>query len=200
MRRLSCLLFGHRVNDLQLGVAAERRCACGAAYLDDGGAVTRIRHTVSCFVFGHRYHRIAERAGHHEYLCGHCGHTLLFAAADDPFAPATSFTKQVRYLCNLLGHPVHLVTTRDGLVEYACHCGHSFLKERQKVRPGGVIAHPPVCTYAGHDVRFVTNRDGHAEYRCTACGHPFCFPLAAAGGESTLLREIGQALSPGFSS
>jgi hypothetical protein len=30
-------------------------------------------------------------------------------------------------MCGLLGHRVQQVAVRDGFVEYACHCGHSFL-------------------------------------------------------------------------
>ncbi len=42
---------------------------------------------------------------------------------------STTFKKKVRYLCGLFGHRVRHVTTRDGYEEFACFCGHSFLKE-----------------------------------------------------------------------
>jgi len=61
---------------------------------------------------------------------------------------------------------------RDGFVEYACFCGHSFLKE-QKIE--GKIRHPAICVVAGHYIHFLSRRAGYAEYVCRNCGHPFCF-------------------------
>ena len=61
---------------------------------------------------------------------------------------------------------------RDGFIEYACFCGHSFLKA-QKIE--GKIRHPAICVVAGHFIHFLTRRAGYAEYVCRNCGHPFCF-------------------------
>jgi DNA-directed RNA polymerase subunit RPC12/RpoP len=67
---------------------------------------------------------------------------------------------------------VHAVVSRQGYIEYACHCGHSFLKRRGS---RGRIRHPLICFFTAHRIRFLTRRDGYAEYVCGDCGHPFCF-------------------------
>jgi len=98
-----------------------------------------------------------------------------FPADNDPYAAASIFVKKVRYLCGLFGHRVRLAAHRDGFAEYACHCGHTFLK------PAGAldtITHPLVCVWFGHYIRFVTRRGGYREYVCNSCGHPFCFAEA----------------------
>lgn len=82
------------------------------------------------------------------------------------------FTKKVRYLCGLFGHRVTRVAARDGFVEYACACGHSFLK---RADAAGTIRHPLVCFFFAHRIVFLTRRAGYAEYVCRDCGHPFCF-------------------------
>jgi len=115
---------------------------------------------------------MCERDGHREYVCVQCGHPLLFAAQTSAYAQRETFRKKVRYLCNLFGHRVHSVAERDGLVEYACDCGHSFLKRRQVEDK---ITHPLVCLFSGHFIRFVTRRAGYSEYLCRNCGHTFCF-------------------------
>jgi hypothetical protein len=113
-----------------------------------------------------------DRDGHHEYACVKCGHPLLFRANRDPYAQSVQFDKKVRYLCGLFGHRVHRVTQRDGFVEYACHCGHTFLKPDAGL---SVVRHPFLCVASGHRVRHVTSRAGYGEYVCRDCGHPFCF-------------------------
>jgi DNA-directed RNA polymerase subunit RPC12/RpoP len=115
---------------------------------------------------------MADRDDHHEYVCIQCGHPLVFAAQEDPYGADRQFKKKVRYLCGLFGHHVHRVAERDGFVEHACHCGHSFLRGERKT---DVIRHPMVCVVAGHFVRYVTSRAGYSEYVCRNCGHPFCF-------------------------
>jgi hypothetical protein len=72
------------------------------------------------------------------------------------------------------------VAERDGFVEYACHCGHSFLKSAHGQRK---VRHPLICFFTAHRVRFFARRGGFAEYVCTDCGHPFCFadPMPIAG-------------------
>jgi DNA-directed RNA polymerase subunit RPC12/RpoP len=85
----------------------------------------------------------------------------------------------VRYLCGLFGHDVHVVTDRNGYREFACHCGHTFLKAERDVTH---ITHPAICVVSGHRIRYVASRGGYMEYVCRDCGHPFCFAQAAASG------------------
>ena len=174
LAKLTCRLIGHHVDNHVFRSAAkqDRVCGCGSIYLRQDGSLTHVRHTLSCFLGSHAYEPLAWRDGHHEYVCTQCGHTLLFQADGDPYSGNTAFRKKVRYLCGLFGHQVREVTTRDGFTEYACFCGHSFLK------PSGIagkIRHPAVCVLSGHAIRFLTTRDGYAEYVCVDCGHPFCF-------------------------
>ena len=184
LRKLSCALWGHHVDNHVFKAAGRdhRRCRCGADYLAEDRSLTRVRHTLSCFLGKHQYEKLADRDGCHEYVCVQCGHPLLFDAEHDPYAAAPTFKKKVRYLCGLFGHRVRHVTTRDCFEEYACFCGHSFLKEIYKpngvtARDPKVIRHPAICVVSGHFIRFLTSRGGFAEYVCVNCGHPFCFAL-----------------------
>jgi hypothetical protein len=79
----------------------------------------------------------------------------------------------------LFGHKVVRVTERDGFVEYACFCGHSFLRSETSL---SIVRHPPICVVAGHRITYVGERAGFSEYVCRDCGHPFCF----AGPQRTL--------------
>ena len=97
-------------------------------YLREDGTLTHVRHTLSCFLRHHTYVRLADRDGAHEYVCVKCGHPLVYPAGTDPFTDRELFTKKVRYRCGLFGHRVQAIATRDGFTEYACGCGHSFLK------------------------------------------------------------------------
>jgi DNA-directed RNA polymerase subunit RPC12/RpoP len=170
----SCALWGHHVDNhvFERASSLARRCRCGAPYLPEDQTVTRVRHTLSCFLGHHTYKRLIDRNGWHEYVCVDCGHPLLFAEERDPYAASVQFPKKVRYLCGLFGHRVVNAVVRDGLVEYACHCGHTFLKSEAGLE---TIRHPMVCVLFGHWIRFVTRRGGFAEYVCRNCGHPFCF-------------------------
>ena len=172
-RKLSCVLFGHKVNNFVFSSmrGPQRQCRCGA-YCLSTWQETRVSHTVSCFVFGHRYEQIAVRSGHNEYACVQCGHPLLFKVDCDPYSAKTAFTKKVRYLCNLFGHSVHWVASRNGLHEYACDCGHSFLK---KEHSRSEVKHPLVCLFAGHFLNFTERRGRYDEYLCRNCGHTFYF-------------------------
>ena len=175
-RRLSCALFGRKVSNHVFDTVrlSEKHCNCGMAYLRPHEE-TRVSHTVSCFVFGHRYARIAERSGHNEYVCLQCGHPLLFKRKNDPYARTQEFTKKVRYLCNLLGHRVHAVAPRNGMHEYACDCGHSFLMpEAGRLE----VKHPVICLFAGHFLAFTEKRGNYDEYVCRNCGHTFYFTAA----------------------
>ena len=171
---ISCRLWGHRVDNsiFRRATVDGRLCRCGTRYLFEDGSLTRVRHTLSCFLRHHTYEPLGERDGHHEYVCIRCGHPLLFPSDTDPYASRARFPKKVRYLCGLFGHRVHTVTARNGGVEYACGCGHSFLKPGKGL---GRVRHPLACVARGHLVRFVERRARFAEYVCRTCGHPFCF-------------------------
>jgi CDGSH-type Zn-finger protein len=159
---------------MRAAARTEAVCRCGAAILAEDGRETRIRHNVPCFVFGHCYMRVGERHGHREYACVECGHPLLFRVESDPYAQQSAFRKRVRYFCNLFGHQVHRVAERGDFTEYACACGHSFLKALRNLT---TITHPLVCLVAGHFVRFVERRSGFAEFLCRNCGHTFCLAV-----------------------
>jgi hypothetical protein len=183
--RLSCGVWGHVVDNHVFRTApGARTCRCGATYLAEDGGATHVRHTLACFLLHHTYVRLSDRDGVHEYVCVRCGHPLVFPARSDPFASRGAFAKKVRYACGLFGHRVEAVAQRDGLVEYACFCGHSFLKAK---RGAAKIRHPLVCFFFAHRIVFVTTREGYAEYVCTDCGHPFCFviPPSNASAMST---------------
>lgn len=184
MKAISCALWGHVVDNQAFSDARgrTRRCRCGAEYLGDDGSKTHVRHTLSCFLRHHTYVRLADRDGVHEYVCVRCGHPLVFPAGSDRFADRGRFAKKVRYACGLFGHRVQAVARRNGFVEYACHCGHSFLKSEagaEKVR------HPLRCFFTAHRIRYLTSRNGFAEYVCDDCGHPFCFADQQTGDQAT---------------
>jgi predicted RNA-binding Zn-ribbon protein involved in translation (DUF1610 family) len=191
--RLSCALWGHVVDNevFRLG-SASRRCRCGVGYLEANGSVTHVRHTLSCFLRHHTYVRLTDRDGVHEYVCTRCGHPLVYPALEDPFANRERFGKKVRYACGLFGHRVRDVASRDGFVEYACGCGHSFLKPSSGARK---IRHPLVCFFFAHRILFVTMRAGYAEFVCRDCGHPFCFvlPDAVEGAADRQMEVRGAA-------
>jgi hypothetical protein len=173
LRRLACALVGHEVDNRRFADEGPvKTCGCGRAILRDDGSETRTRHTLSCFLGHHTYSRIGARHGHNEYMCRQCGHPLLFEVGNDPYAAAPSFEKSVRYLCGLFGHRTHVVTQRAGVTEYACGCGHTFLRKDRSLRR---VFHPPICVGLGHFVRFVERRSGYSEHCCRNCGHTFGF-------------------------
>src|SRR5262245_36600121 len=157
--RISCFLRGHYVDNRRFEAQSElsRVCRCGHEYLHTDGSSTRVRHTLSCFFGHHTYRRLVDRDGYHEYVCVQCGHPLVFAAACDPYAQTALFAKKVRYFCGLFGHRVHRVGPRDGFIEHACFCGHSFLKAEEHLP---VVRHPAICVLFGHWIRYVTDRGG----------------------------------------
>jgi hypothetical protein len=179
LTRLSCAVWGHHVDNhvFKRATGEQRNCRCGAEYLGEDRSLTHVRHTLSCFLGKHDYEKLADRDGCHEYVCTQCGHPLLFEAEYDPYSASPKFKKKVRYLCGVFGHRARHVTTRDGFQEYACFCGHSFLKETQV---WGKIRHPAICVVTGHRIQFLTKRGGFAEYVCKDCGHPFCFAYHSA--------------------
>ena len=172
--RLSCAIWGHTVDNDTFRKSAQpgRQCRCGTQYLREDGTLTHVRHTLSCFLRHHTYVRLADRDGAHEYVCVKCGHPLVYPAGTDPFTDRELFTKKVRYRCGLFGHRVQAIAARDGFTEYACGCGHSFLKASSGEKK---IRHPLLCFFRAHRVRFLARRCGYAEYVCDDCGHPFCF-------------------------
>jgi DNA-directed RNA polymerase subunit RPC12/RpoP len=107
-----------------------------------------------------------------EYACVRCGHPLLFPLDADPYTAQSRFQKRVRYACGLFGHLVHQVAERHGGVEYACHCGHSFVQQPDR---RSLVRHPLACVLLGHWVSFVRPHGGFGEYACVTCGHPFLF-------------------------
>ena len=174
MSPLWCAVWGHEVDNhrFRREQSVDRRCGCGRPYLHRDGSLTHVRHTLSCFLSHHTYRKLTDRDGHREYVCVQCGHPLVFSVDADPYADSGTFKKRVRYLCGLFGHRVHKVADRDGLREFACHCGHTFLKSHET---GERITHPAICVLSGHRIRYVANRAGFLEYVCRDCGHPFCF-------------------------
>ena len=173
---VKCTLLGHKVYHTRVAPDSAASCArCGAEILDTQHTVSRVAHTLSCFFGWHHYAPVASRAGHNEYVCETCGHPLLFESARDPYSNHGNFRKKVNYACGLLGHRVHVVDTRSNTTEYACRCGHSFIREQKALK---VIRHPLSCVALGHFVTVNGIRGDWTEYVCVRCGHPFCFRLA----------------------
>lgn len=168
----TCAVFGHEMDNRTLtSKLSHPRCSqCREPFLFEDGRVTHTRHVLGCLFRHHTYVRIGARQGHHEYTCLRCGHPLLFEAGRDPYANEAVFAKKVRYLCNLFGHGVHAVGDRHGLTEYACRCGHSFLRAARDLKR---VTHPLACTVSGHRVVFVEARGPYREHRCLECGHTF---------------------------
>jgi DNA-directed RNA polymerase subunit RPC12/RpoP len=173
MRRLTCRVFGHRFANHNLTEVPERErmCSCGESLLRADGAVTHVRHNLACFLGGHSYTKIGERAGHCEYVCSDCGHPLMFEREASTYARQERFRKFVRHRCGWFGHVVHEVAERGGLTEYACHCGHSFLLQAKGLTR---VRHPLLCVMTGHRIRLLARRNEQLEFRCRDCGHPFC--------------------------
>ena len=185
-----CAALGHKVHHTRIDKDARTRCVrCEAPILGWDESVSRVAHTLSCFLGWHHYVAVAHRAGHNEYVCERCGHPLLFATTRDPYSTNSKFKKKVNYGCGLLGHRVHIVREGSETTEYACRCGHSFVKRQRSLT---VIRHPLTCVLLGHLVSINEIRGGWAEYLCLRCGHPFCFRLA--NGELIAEREFPRPL------
>ena len=173
---MRCRLFGHSVHYTRIPGDAGASCTrCGEAILGPGNTVSHVAHTLSCFFGRHRYVHVARRNAHREYVCERCGHPLLLREGNDPFAVAGEFEKRVDYVCGLMGHRVHTVTTRSNATEYACVCGHSFVTAERGVT---FIRHRLACMLFGHLIQVNEIRSEWAEYVCHRCGHPFCFMLS----------------------
>jgi DNA-directed RNA polymerase subunit RPC12/RpoP len=188
----SCTLLGHKVDHTLIAQDSWTPCVrCGAAILDQGPMASRVAHTLSCFFGWHHYVAVGRRGAHNEYVCERCGHTLLFESVRDPYSSHSKFKKKVNYLCGLLGHRVHVVATSPTATEYACQCGHPFLKTQKALT---VIRHPLTCVLLGHFVTANEIRGEWTEYVCLRCGHPFCFRLIACQFESDLESHVEQPL------
>jgi ribosomal protein S27AE len=107
-----CAVFGHEMDNRTAAAdGSHPRCGrCREPFLFEDGRLTHTRHVLGCFLRHHTYVRTGSRGGHNEYTCVRCGHPLLFAEEQDPYAAASRFHKTVRYLCGLFGHAVHAVT------------------------------------------------------------------------------------------
>jgi hypothetical protein len=180
-----CAAMGHHVAERSPGRV---RCACGEEILRRDGSVTHVCHVVQCALLGHRFEVLGRRHGHDESMCLRCGHPLLRRRE-----PAARFWKPIDVACGVGGHEVHTVTRRGPFTEYACNCGHTFLR-----REGGLrrIAHPPTCVLSGHQVRALRDvGGGRAEFRCDDCGHPFYLPSSAPakGRRPSAGRTAGSA-------
>ena len=183
-----CTLLGHKVDHTRIARNSPTPCVrCGAAILAQGPTASRLAHTLSCFFGWHHYVVCGKHGQHNEYVCERCGHPLLFELGSDPYSSHNEFKKKVSYLCGLMGHRVHIVKNDSKATEYACRCGHSFLKAQSDLK---VIRHPLKCVVLGHYVIVNDIRDLWAEYVCLRCGHPFCFKLTA----NELDRELESSL------
>lgn len=173
-----CGLFGHSVYEARINPDASTLCTrCGDAILSQGNTASHICHTLSCFLGRHRYIPVADRTSHHEYVCERCGHPLLLKSVQDPYTGQRKFEKRVDYVCGLLGHRVHEVANGTNTTEYACNCGHSFVRAEKGMT---IIRHPLTCVLLGHLVKAHEVRGEWAEYVCGRCGHPFCFKFVEA--------------------
>lgn len=168
-----CRLLGHKVHYTRIDRSAFTPCArCGVAILDEGPNISRVAHTLSCFFGWHHYVLIDKRSGHNEYACEKCGHPLLLALSSDTSSKVKRFKKRVNYACGLFGHRVHTVKTESTSTEYACRCGHSFVKTQTELT---VIRHPLRCVLLGHSLTVNAVRGEWTQYVCFHCGHPFLF-------------------------
>ena len=167
-----CRVVGHELDNRLVAVGRARCRRCHCRFLFEDGRTTHTRHVLGCLLRHHTYRRVGRRAAHNEYACIRCGHPLLVAVDRDEHVDAVLFPKRVRLRCGTFGHAVHRVTVRDGLTEYACGCGHSFLLAQDGLRR---VHHPLVCRASGHRVVFVQQRGSYREHRCVRCGHPFLY-------------------------
>jgi hypothetical protein len=173
LARFACFFLGHHFDNRASSVSG--RCHCGEPLLQANGSAVHVRHNLVCLFGGHTYEKLGARAGHGEYICTSCGHPMLFALAVSRYARQDHFRKFVQPRCGLGGHPVHTVTRRGGMTEYACDCGHSFLLPQPALTK---VRHPLICLLTGHSIKPFARLDGVREFRCEHCGHPFCLTTA----------------------
>jgi hypothetical protein len=169
--RFTCLLLGHHFDNGASYAGTAGHCHCGEALMRADRSAVHVRHNLSCLLGGHTYEKIGERDDHCEYVCESCGHPMLFAIGISPYSREEHFRKFVQPRCGLGGHPVHIVTTRGGMTEYACDCGHSFLLPQNDLTK---VRHPLICLLTGHSIKPFARRGKAQEFRCENCGHPFC--------------------------
>lgn len=155
----------------------------------------RLGHVLTCFFGGHHYRKLTVRDGYNEYICDNCGHPLMFSEENDIFSEKNQFTKKVRYQCNITKHLVQKVVERNGFSEYACFCGHTFLKDQPNLTE---ISHPAICAWIGHITEHVCDRSGISEYVCRNCGHTFYYGqrlIAKISKVFVFLKSVWDVLS-----
>ncbi|HEX4947310.1 MAG TPA: UbiA family prenyltransferase [Blastocatellia bacterium] len=171
LARFACFFLGHHFDNRKSSTNDAGQCPCGEPLLRADDSAVHVRHNLACLLGGHTYEKHGERDGHGEYICTSCGHPMLFVLEVSSYARQDRFRKFVQPRCGLGGHPVHIVTRRDGMTEYACDCGHSFLLPQPALTK---VRHPLICLLTGHFIKPFARRDGLREFRCENCGHPFC--------------------------
>ncbi len=165
-------MLGHELDNRLVADDGPRCSRCHQRFLFEDGRITHTRHVLGCMLRHHTYLRIDRRAGHNEYACIRCGHPLLVAVDRDEHVDALLFPKRLHSDAAPSAMQSTAVTVRDGLTEYACGCGHSFLLAQDGLRR---VHHPLVCRTSGHRVAFVQQRGSYREHRCVGCGHPFLY-------------------------
>jgi UbiA prenyltransferase family len=190
--RFACFLLGHHFDNRVSRAGTAGHCHCGEALTQADRTAVHVRHNLACLLSGHTYEKIGERDDHCEYVCESCGHPMLFAIGLSSYSRREHFRKFVRPRCGLGGHPVHIVTTRGGMTEYACDCGHSFLLPQNDLTK---VRHPLICLLTGHSIKPFARWGGMREFRCENCGHPFCLTAkpsttTEAGDELPLRKTI----------
>ncbi len=178
--RFACFFLGHHFDNRATRESGQ--CHCGESLLQADGSAVHVRHNLACLFSGHTYEKLDERDGHGEYVCTSCGHPMLFALDVSPYAHRDQFRKFVQPRCGVGGHPVHAVTRRGEMTEYACDCGHSFLLRQPALTK---VQHPLICLLTGHSIKPFARRDRVPEFRCENCGHPFCLTTAPATTNET---------------
>ncbi len=182
LARFACFFLGHHFDNRKSATTVAGQCHCGEPLLRADDAAVHVRHNLACLLGGHTYEKHGERDGHGEYICTSCGHPMLFVLEVSPYARQDRFRKFVQPRCGLGGHPVHIVTRRSGMTEYACDCGHSFLLPQPALTK---VRHPLICLLTGHSIKPFARWDGVPEFRCEHCGHPFCLTTAPATTNAT---------------
>jgi predicted RNA-binding Zn-ribbon protein involved in translation (DUF1610 family) len=137
-------------------------------------ALPRLLVRLGCILFGHSVDnsRFGCDARGSSRVCL-CGSAYLQNGGEE-----TRIRHTVSCFTNLFGHRVHAVTERAGFSEYACECGHNFLKRAQRLKR---VTHPLICPLVGHFVSHVEQRGSYGEYVCRNCGHTFLFAGCPTG-------------------
>ena len=146
MSRLSCFLWGHHVDNhvFKQSDGGGRRCRCGADYLAEDRSITRVRHTL---VVLSRQARLRE-ARRSRRLPRICLHPVRASSAIRRGARSVRGVADIQEEGALPLRALRSPRPPRGdsrrLEEYACFCGHSFLKNVEEAPPSHVdkIRHP----------------------------------------------------------